>query len=183
MNCIADIDQAISAAGLTEGEVVRAAKLAPRYLYNIRAGFKPLTPTTIRRLQLAIAELKRIQKLAEQEKDTDGKTPWQSRAAAQYRLCISFVAHAAGVLPRFILDADPGRRATADPQWLRAARLRRIALYIASQYLNIQQADLARAASMSKANVCKALQDLEEARDSDAEIARILAAVEGAFEG
>lgn len=182
MNCIADIDDAISAAGLREGEVVRAARLAPRYLYNIRTGIKPLTPSTIRRLQLAISELKRMQKQADRERDTDGRTPWQSRSAAQYRLCISFVASAAGVLPRFILDADPGRRATADPLWLRAARLRRIALYIANQYLHIQQADLARAASMSKANVCKALQDIEDER-ADAEIARILAAVEGAFEG
>jgi hypothetical protein len=135
-----------------------------------------------RRLQLAIVEVKRTRRLAERERDTDGKTPWESRAAAQYRLCVSFVANSANVLPRFILDADPGRRATADPQWLRAARLRRIALYIASQYLNIPQADIARAASMSKANVCKALQDLEELRDTDAEIARILAAVEGAFQ-
>jgi hypothetical protein len=183
MNCIADIDEAISAAGLKEQDVVRTAKLGARYLHDIRAGFKPLTPTTIRRVQLAVAELKRMQKLADHEKDTDGRTPWQSRAAAHYRMCIAFVAHAAGVTPRFILDADPGRRATADPQWLRAARLRRIALYIASQYLNIAQADIARAASMSKANVCKALQDLEEVRDRDPEIARILAAVEGAFEG
>lgn len=183
MNCIADIDTAIADAGLAEDAVLRMAKMAPRHLYMIRKGIRPLRPQTIQRIRLAIAELKRIQKLTDHEKDTDGKTPWQSRAAAQYRLCISFVAQASGVLPRFILDADPGRRATADPQWLRAARLRRIALYIASQYLNIAQADLARAASMSKANVCKALQDLEEIRDGDAEIARILAAVEGAFEG
>lgn len=183
MNCIADIDAAIRSAGLNEGDVLRAAGVEARYLSQIRRGRRAFTSTMARRLQLAIAELKRIQKLAEREKDTDGKTPWQSRAAAQYRLCISFVAHASGVRPRFILDADPGRRATADPQWLRAARLRRIALYIASQYLNIPQADLARAASMSKANVCKALQDLEEIREGDPEISRILAAVEGAFEG
>jgi len=143
---------------------------------------RPLRPHTIQRIRLALSELKRIHRLSELEKGTDGKTPWESRAAAQYRLCISLVAQTANVLPRFILDADPGRRATADPQWLRAARLRRIALYIASQYLNIPQADIARAASMSKANVCKALQDLEELRDTDAEIARILTAVEGAFQ-
>ncbi|MCF6368318.1 hypothetical protein [Rhizobium halophilum] len=183
MNCIADIEEAIKAAGLNEGDVLRAAGVDARHLQKVRRGRRNFTATMGKRLQLAIAELKRIQKLNEREKDTDGRTPWQSRAAAHYRICIAFVAHAAGVTPRFILDADPGRRATADPQWLRAARLRRIALYIASQYLNIAQAEIARAASMSKANVCKALQDLEEVRDSDPEISRILAAVEGAFEG
>ncbi|CDZ67654.1 Hypothetical protein NGAL_HAMBI2605_59350 [Neorhizobium galegae bv. orientalis] len=182
MNCIADIDTAIRAAGLRENEVLREAGMDGRYLDKIRRGLKPLTGRTSSRVQLAIAELKRERRLAEREKATDGKRPWESRSAAQYRIAVSFVALAAGVKPSFILAADPARRATADPAWLRASRLRRIALYIANQFLHVPQADLARAASMTKSNVCTALKQLEDER-GEGEIETILSAVEGAFEG
>ncbi|GCA49280.1 hypothetical protein KGO5_01723 [Sinorhizobium sp. KGO-5] len=183
MNCIADIDAAIKAAGLSEDEVLRAAQMAPRYLYLIRTGRKPLTSKTTARIKLAVSELKRQRRMVEKEKATDGKRPWESRSAAQYRIAVSFVALAAGVKPSFILDAEPSRRATADPQWLRAARLRRIALYIANQYLHVDQADLARAASMSKANVSITMKQVEDDRQNDPEIEAIITAVEGAFEG
>lgn len=183
MNCIAEIDAAIKAAGLREYEVLRAAGLAARYLYNIRCGYRPLTPKTMKRIKLAIAELKRQRRMEAKERATDGKRPWESRSAAQYRMAVSFVAFAAKVTPAFILDADPQRRATADPLWLRAARLRRIALYIANQYLHVDQADLARAASMSKANVSITMEQIEDDRQIDAEIEAIITAVEGAFEG
>ncbi|WDZ77928.1 hypothetical protein PWG15_05335 [Ensifer adhaerens] len=182
MNCIADIDDAIQAAGLTEDEVLRAAGAGARYLYNIRYGYRPLTPKFVNRIKQAIAEVKRQRRMEAREKATNGKRPWESRSAAQYRMAIAFVAHAADVKPAFILEADPARRATADPLWLRAARLRRIALYIANQYLHVEQADLARAASMSKANVSYAMKDVEDDRQSDAEIEAIIRAVEGAFE-
>lgn len=72
-------------------------------------------------------------------------------------------------------------RSTADPLWLRTARLRRIALYIANQYLNVEQADLARAAGMSKANVSISMRQVEDDRQVDAEIETIIRAVEGAL--
>lgn len=156
--------------------------MCPRYLWRIRSGKKPLTSKTSQRIRLAIAELKRARKELEREKTTDGRTPSVSRVAAQYRIAIGFVAHMSGVTPHFILSADPARRATADPQWLKAARLRRIALYIANIYLAVPQADLARAAGMSKSNVSCAMGEIEDERETP-EIRVILAAVEGAFEG
>ena len=184
MMTIVDIDTAILAAGLEEGDVLRAAQLCPRYLYRVRRGAKPLTSRTTMRIKLAIAELKRAQREAGREKLTDGKQPSASKVAAQYRMAIGFVAVVAGVKPQFILSADPNRRATADPAWLRAANLRRIGLYIANIYLNVPQADLARAAGMSKAAVSVAMNDVEDDRDrGNVEIEAILSAVEGAFEG
>ncbi|MGF6257335.1 hypothetical protein [Ensifer sp. LBL] len=181
-NTIAAIDDAIAAAGLRELDVLQAAGLCPRYLYRIRVGQKPLTGKTASRVQLAISELKSQRRMETREKATNGKRPWQSRSTAQYRMAIAFVAQAATVKPAFILEADPARRATADPLWLRAARLRRIALYIANQYLNVEQADLARVASMSKANVSISMRQVEDDRQVDAEIETIIRAVEGAFE-
>lgn len=188
MNCIADVVRAIEESGLEKGAVAREAGLEARYLYQIRTGRRRLTPRTLHRLELALAELKRQRKLTEQQKAQqqalrkgERAEPWKSRSAAQYRIAVVTVAAIAGVTARFILDAEPAKRATADPQWLLAARLRRIALYIANQYLFVQQADLARAASMSKANVCVALKAIEEMRDQDAELERMLSQVEEAF--
>jgi len=181
MNCIADIDAAIEISGFGEQAILRAAGMDARFLSHIRRGRRSLTEKTSRRIALAISELKREHKLEQREKATDGKRPWESRSAAQFRISISFVALAAGVKPGFILAADPSRRATADPQWLRAARLRRIALYIANQFLNVPQSDLARAASMTKSNVCTALKQLEDER-GEGEIEQILQAVEEAFQ-
>ncbi|MDW5313746.1 hypothetical protein [Rhizobium sp. PL01] len=182
MNSIVEIDSAIAMAGFPECEVLQTARIEARYLYAIRTGRRKLTRKTSSRIQLAIAELKRVRKEMERDKTTDGRTPSASRVAAQYRMSIAFVAQAAGVSPQFILSADPARRATADPQWLKAANLRRVALYIANQYLNLPQADLARAAGMSKSNVSCAMGEIEDDRGNP-EIEAILSAVEGAFEG
>lgn len=180
MKSIAEIDRAIAMSGFPESDVLRTAKIEGRYLAHIRCGRKPLTGRTAARIALAIGELKRVRKEVEREKTTDGRSPGVSRMAAQYRIAIAFVAQMSGVDPQFILAADPARRATADPAWLKAARLRRVGLYIANQYLNVPQADLARAAGMSKSNVSCAMGEVEDDRDRpDIEI--ILRAVEGAF--
>lgn len=182
MNSIADIDRAIAAAALPECAVIREAGLSLRYLYNIRTGRKKLTRLTIKRVENAIAELRRRQKLQAREKQSNGREAWRSTVAAQYRMSIALVAIAAGVSPRFLLDADPARRATADPEWLRAARLRRIAIYVANQFIpEVEQADLARAAGMSKANVCVTIKQLEDMR-GDEELERIITVVEEAFQ-
>lgn len=178
---IADIDSAISAAGLGELAVLSAAGMCPRYLYRIRRGQKPFTPKASKRLVHAIAELKRERALEAREKASDKSRPWESKAGAQYRMAVIYVARASDVSPSFILKSDPGLKATADPDWLRAARLRRIALYIANQYLHVPQADLGRAAGMGRAAVCRAVQELEDLREQP-DISAILSALEEGFQ-
>jgi hypothetical protein len=183
LKTIEEIDGALSDAGLKASLVLREAGLGSSYLYHVRRGMKPLTPRVAERIRQAISELRRQQKLAAKaavSADKEPADPSRSRCAAQYRMAVGFVALAADVSPKFILSADPARRATADADWLRASRLRWIALYIANCYLHVSQADLARAACMSRANVCRSLQDLEDRR-GDAEIETILAAIEEAF--
>lgn len=177
---VADIDSAITAAGLGELAVLQAAGMCPRYLYRIRRGIKPLTPRGSKRLMQAIAELKREQALEAKEDASDKSRPWASKVSAQYRMAVIYVARASDVTPSFILKSDPGLKATADPEWLKAARLRRIALYIANQYLHVPQADLARAAGMGRAAVCRAVQELEDIRDQP-DISIILTALEEGF--
>lgn len=181
MNSVAEIDLAIKSAGLIEGEVLRAAGVAPRYLYNIRSGMRPLTQRTVVRVRLAIAQLKRQRDLEAKGRDLELRFPERSSAIRSYRLAVALVAHKAAVQPGFILSADPSRRATADELWMRATRLRRLAIYITVTYLDIPQADMARALGVSKATVSLLLKELGDERERP-EIEAALAYVEEAFQ-
>jgi thioredoxin-like negative regulator of GroEL len=164
-----ELDLMMKASNISDAAVIRIAGLQTSYLARLRAGVKPLTPTMARRIQLAIARLRRG------ESNVDRALP-----SACYRLAVAYVAHARGKTADFVLSADPGKRATADKVWMEAAQLRRWAIYIANQYLNLPQAELARAAGMSKAAVSYAMNDVEDER-GDPALEALLAAVEGAF--
>ncbi len=181
MNSVAEIDLAIKSAGLVEGEVLRAAGVAPRYLYNIRSGLRPLTQRTVVRVRLAISQLKRQRDLEAKGRDVELRFPDRSAAIRSYRLAVALVAHRANLQPGFILAADPSRRATADEQWMRATRLRRLAIYITVTYLDIPQADMARALGVSKATVSLLLKELGDERERP-EIEAALAYIEEAFQ-
>ena len=181
MNTIAEIDAAIKASGLRDSEIARAAGFGPRYLYNIRSGTRKVTPRTVNRVRLAIAQLKRQRDLESKGREFDLKFPERSAALRCYRLAVAMVAQASLVSPTFILSADPSRRATADADWMRATRLRRLAIYITATYLDIYQVDIARALGVSKATVSVLLQELGEER-GEAEIEAALAIAEEAFQ-
>lgn len=163
------LDMMIKDAGVTTVAVTRMAELHPRYIARIRNGEFKLTPNVASRIKLAIGRLKRGE-----------KNPGEDMTSGSYRLAIAYVALHLQMKPEAILAADPGRRATADKEWLEASRARRWAIYIANQYLGVRQAELARAAGMSKAAISIAMNDVEDERgNKDLEL--LLQAVEGAF--
>lgn len=179
---LSDLERVISASGLHEIDILQTAGMCPRYLYKVRKGQKPLTTLTVNRLRLAVDRLKRAARQEAGERETDGVTPHKSSVAAQYRLALATVQAVTGMKAAAVLEQEPGKRATADPDWLAAAHARRLALYIANQYLNISQADLGRAARMTKSAVCQAIAELEDIREQDG-IRELLELVEGAFQG
>lgn len=179
---LADLERTIRASGLHELDILQTAGMCPRYLYRVRKGQKPLTLRTVNRIKLAVDRLKRAARQEAGERETDGATPHKSSIAAQYRLALATVYAVTGMKVTAVLDQDPGKRATADPAWRAAANARRLALYIANQYLNISQSDLGRAARMTKSAVCQALKELEDIREQDS-IRNVLDVVEEAFQG
>ncbi|WP_377299645.1 hypothetical protein [Rhizobium sp. SGZ-381] len=154
---------------VSDAAITRAAGLHSTYLRRIRDGKIRVTRKTLERINHAIT---RVQK-------GDGE-PTAVRASGAFKLAVCLVASVAGVRPQFILSADPAKRKTADPDWLRAARLRWIALYICVIHMHFSQASVATAANMSRANVCRSLKDLEDRR-GEAEIELVLSAIEEAF--
>jgi hypothetical protein len=179
---LAEVERAIQRSGIPEGEILRAAGMCTRHLNKVRRGDFGLSTRGANRIRLAIDRLKRAERREASERETDGATPHKSSIAAQYRLALATVQAVTGLKVSAVLDQDPGKRATADPEWRAAATARRLALYIANQYLNIPQADLGRAARMTKSAVCLAIQELEDMRDHD-DVRRALDLIEGAFQG
>ncbi|WP_292055500.1 hypothetical protein [Martelella sp.] len=165
---IAGLMDAIETSGFSRSAVARAAGFSGDYLRQIECGRRPLTRVTLTRARLAIRRLAR----------GDGEA--DAAASAAYRMAVAYAARALSLCPAEVLDASPGRRATADPAWMAAARARRLALYIANIYMGVPQARLAEAAGMSKAAVSMALNALEDERDSG-ETEALLADIERVF--
>lgn len=156
---------------ISDAAIARTAGLDKGYLRLLRSGRRAVTAPMINRIALAISRIKR-----------GDVEPGEALVAAAFRLVIAMVAQNAAVTPDFILSADPARRATADADWLKAAQLRRRALYIANVHLNIDQAKLGRVAGMSKAAVSAGLREFDEATDLPGPLMDLLGAVEGAFQ-
>lgn len=177
---MADIDRRIYHSRVRESDVLRAAGMDQRHLDKIRRGKFGLTEKTYRRVMSALKEVQRMRKLSLDEKTDVPVSPVTSLTARQYRLAVAFVCRAADATPSDVLLSSPSLRATADAAWLRAAKLRRLALYICNTYLGISQADLGRAAGMSRAAVCGLLKDIEDLR-GEPETEGLLKAIEEAF--
>lgn len=88
---------------------------------------------------------------------------------------------AADTRARFVLAADPSRRANFNPEWHRASHVRRLGFWIASQIFGMRSAELARAANVTRAAVSVALRELEDGRDHDRELDRVMTSIEELF--
>jgi transcriptional regulator with XRE-family HTH domain len=100
---------------------------------------------------------------------------------AAFKACILIAAFATDADARAALNARPSKRATSDPAWRAAARTRRIAFWIANQWLGFHQSDVARAAGCTKAAVSAALRELEDERDHDRDLDRLFNRIEEIF--
>lgn len=158
-------------AGVDAGyaRILRLADMKADYVRRLFSGEIRLTRAAFVRLRLAAARARR-----------QDFAPNGHLAAASYRLAVALVADKFSSSPGKILASDPSKRATADPEWMASARLRRLALYVAHIYLRIPQAELAHAAGMSKAAVSIAMNDVEDLR-GEPETEALLAAIEEAF--
>ncbi len=86
---------------------------------------------------------------------------------AAFKACMVVAAAYMDADPKAALEADPGRRATANPEWQRAAEVRRVGYFIANQFLGFKISDLARAAGVTKQAVSSAVRELEWERDRE----------------
>lgn len=169
----------IHRSGIPEEQILRTAGMCTRHLNKVRRGDFELTKKAEKRIRLAITRMKRIK--AAGHVDDEERAPAPQGVQVNYRLALALIEAQGGVPAQDVLVQDPGKRATADPDWMKAAGARRIALYIVNQYCNVTQAELGRAVGMTKSAVHLAIREITEMRDQ-AEVARFLHVLDGAFQ-
>lgn len=157
-------------ARITIGELCRHAGVTERTFYAIKSGQTQPRPATLRKLELGFSRAKKARKQVD--------SSFAERNV--YLLCVYTVASRMNVPPEEVLAHDPARRATSDASWIRAAKIRRTALYIANCVTGMRQADAARAAGMTRAGVHYAMKDLEDDRD-DPQLEAFLSDIERVF--
>lgn len=83
---------------------------------------------------------------------------------------------------RLALNSRPSQKANADPEWHRAAIVRRLAIWLANGFLGFRGADLGRAAGCTRQNVSEAVKAIEDGRENDPALNRICSEIERVFE-
>lgn len=77
---------------------------------------------------------------------------------------------AAGLLKtdaRAVRFSDPARKATSDTEWLKHARVRRLAFWICNYLAGFRVSEIGRAAGLTKQAVSKAITDVADATDPE----------------
>ncbi len=65
------------------------------------------------------------------------------------------------------LFSDPARKATGDPEWIKAARVRRLAFWISNYCMGFRVSAIGRAAGLTKQAVSKAITDVADSTDGE----------------
>jgi hypothetical protein len=126
-----------------------------RTYYNVLNGDVEPTPPTVARLHAALARFKMAY----------GGDPGPLSLHAVYKLSLVLAAAQLKSDARAALTADPKRKATADPVWKEAARVRQLAYWITSNMAGFKQAEVARAAGVTKQAVHEGIKSVEDDPD------------------
>jgi transcriptional regulator with XRE-family HTH domain len=161
---LAEIEALRAAAGISKGDLERAAGLPHSYYGKLLAGrFRPRRDM-IARLNLALARSRR---------QAEGNVSGGFLQALTYRMAVAVAGRALGVEPAMVHGQDPARRATQSAEWMQAAEVRRVAIYLLNTAAGLGQSKVARAAGMTKQAVSLACREIEERR-TDAAFDRLL---------
>lgn len=167
------IERRRTALGMTRTALERAAGLAGSYYSKLLSGACAARPGTLARLKMALQRFALRQSV---ESDDD------YTLSVAYRLAVAMAAQALAEDPRIVQQELPGRRATQSAAWMRAAEVRRLAVYLMNAGCGFNQAEVARAAGMTRQAVslaCRALEEKREDKDFDRMLDELTAAVMG----
>lgn len=160
-------------ARLSMADLARAAGVDHRHLRRLERGIAPMTAAMETKLRDALrrgpGDIRRKEDRARE---------------GLFGLAVARLAGHFGVTPeRARTQWARAGQASADPEWLAAARLRCAALYLMHTACGIDQPRLGRLAGVTKQAVHKAVRDIEARRDDDAALDALLDAIEADMRG
>ena len=137
--------------------------------YDAMKGTKEARPSTLAKLNAALARFKLSY--------AGDPGPMSVHACCRAALVI-----AAGQLKadaRAVMFSGPARKATADAEWAKAARVRQLAYWISTGLLGFRGVDVAKAAGVTKQAVSAAIKELED--DAEPDVQRAMRHLEEVF--
>ncbi|MDE0921490.1 helix-turn-helix domain-containing protein [Aurantimonas coralicida] len=162
------------AAGVSRETLAGHAGVSEKHYRRLLDGDGSPRPGTLAKLRAAAGRLGRA----------SGATDAHSRLVRTcYFAALTLVCQRAGADPAEVRRHDPSRRATGDPAWLQAANLRRHAIVVVNQGLNVAQGEIARALAMTPAAICVAMKAVEDQRDADPDLDAMLDDLTAAMNG
>ena len=160
---IVAIDRRRVAAGLSHAELCRLASIELRNWQKLRSGSQRPSTGTIVKLQAAL--------------DAPRSTKPPQVVASFHRLVMQFLAiHLSFDIPT-LLATDFSVQRPFNAQWLAAARIRQMAIYITAVELQVGNADLGRALGLTRANIKYARDEVEQRREDGNDVDQALTAV------
>lgn len=151
----------------------RAARIGRGHYRRLLRGLHKAGAGLVGRLRIALSRLK-----LRQSCDSDA----DFTMAIAYRMAVAIAAGGLERDPAEVHGQDPARRATQDPAWMRAAEVRRLAVYLMNTGAGFRQTDTARAAGLTKQAVSLAVREIEERRSDagfDALVERLTISIVG----
>lgn len=131
------------------------ARVGRKTYHNARAGICEPTRDTVQRLHAALSRFTL--------RDRGDGRPLEAHFC--YLSAIVIASLQLGAEPTAVMAHDPGRKATGSKEWLEASRVRRLALWIANGLMGQSQAELGRAAGMSRQAVRTAVMECDADED------------------
>lgn len=139
------------------------AGVGTRTFYEALNGEKEMRASTLAKLNMALGRFKRAY--------GGEKGPLTIHAA--YKASLVLAAAHLKADARNVIFSDPSRKATANKEWMEAARVRRFAYWITSNMLGFGPSDVARAAGVTKQAVSTAIKEVEDDEDPEIRVLRL----------
>lgn len=149
-----------AALNVSEYTLTRVAGVNSNFFNQHRGGDTRQSPASLAALAIALHRL-------EHNPDCDA-TERAQLTDMVVRVLIVLLARLEGVDPLMVHAQKPSRRASFDPDWRTAARIREAAFGLCNTALGIKGAQLASAGGVSRAAITMRLQRNEDRRDDPA---------------
>jgi hypothetical protein len=161
------LDGRRAAQNITIHQLCTAARIHPESYRSLRRGVAIARPKTMQRLQVALKRLAAGGQLDEP----------RTLCLALIRLATVQVARGIGVDPHLMLAQDFSQERPTDRVWLQASRIRRCAVYLLVEGLDIGKAEIGAATGASRQAVHKTVMALEAERERDGEFDALMRAL------
>ncbi len=157
------------AVNISHGELCRRARVAPTTWFRLRTGERPARPSTVVRLKRAIASDKVVAPMP--------------LLAALHRMAMTVIATELNENVARLMAQDFSVERPTSAEWLRASEVRRFAIALVLDIVDVRGAELGHALGLTRQAVHKALRFVDNARAGDEKLDALITRLAASLRG